>query len=150
MIMAARPTFCISTAIPYANGRPHIGHAYERIATDSIARFQRLDGRDVFFVTGMDEHGLKMQQTAAREGVTPQELADRTAAQFLEMGDALNARADHVVRTTEPRHYAASQAIWTKMQERGDIYLAKYSGWYSVREEAYFDESEVTPGHDGA
>lgn len=148
--MAARPTFCISTAIPYANGRPHIGHAYERIATDSIARFQRLDGRDVFFVTGMDEHGLKMQQTAAREGVTPQELADRTAAQFLEMGDALNARADHVVRTTEPRHYAASQAIWTKMQERGDVYLAKYSGWYSVREEAYFDESELTPGHDGA
>ncbi|MDB5569356.1 MAG: methionyl-tRNA synthetase [Hyphomicrobiales bacterium] len=148
--MATRPTYCITTAIPYANGRPHIGHAYERIATDAIARFQRLDGKDVFFVTGMDEHGLKMQQTAAREGLAPQELADRTAAQFDEMGAALNARADHVVRTTEPRHYAASRAIWEAMEKNGDIYLAKYSGWYSVREEAYFDESELTPGHDGA
>ncbi len=148
--MATRPTFCITTAIPYANGRPHIGHAYERIATDAIARFQRLDGKDVYFITGMDEHGLKMQQTAGREGITPQELADRTAAQFDAMGAALNARADHVVRTTEPRHYAASRAIWEAMEKNGDIYLAKYSGWYSVREEAYFDESELTPGHDGA
>lgn len=148
--MATRSTFCITTAIPYANGKPHIGHAYERIATDAIARFQRLDGKDVFFITGMDEHGLKMQQTAAKEGLTPQALADRTAAQFDAMGAALNARADHVIRTTEPRHYAASQAIWRKMQEAGDIYLAKYSGWYSVREEAYFDESELTDGPNGA
>ena len=148
--MATRPTFCITTAIPYANGKPHIGHAYERIATDAIARFHRLDGEDVYFVTGMDEHGLKMQQTAAREGLTPQGLADRTAAQFDEMGAALDARADHVIRTTEPRHYAASQAIWRAMEKTGDIYLAKYSGWYSVREEAYFDESELTDGPDGA
>jgi methionyl-tRNA synthetase len=148
--MATRPTFCITTAIPYANGKPHIGHAYERIATDAIARFQRLDGKDVFFITGMDEHGLKMQQTAAKEGLTPQALSDRTAAQFDEMGAALNARADHVIRTTEPRHYAASQAIWKAMQERGDIYLAKYSGWYSVREEAYFDEGELSDGPNGS
>lgn len=148
--MATRPTFCITTAIPYANGKPHIGHAYERIATDAIARFNRLDGKDVFFITGMDEHGLKMQQTAAREGLTPQALADRTAAQFDEMGAALNARADHVIRTTEQRHYAASQAIWRAMEKAGDIYLSKYSGWYSVREEAYFDESELTEGHNGA
>lgn len=148
--MATRSTFCITTAIPYANGKPHIGHAYERIATDAIARFQRLDGKDVFFITGMDEHGLKMQQTAAREGLTPQALADRTAGQFDAMGAALNARADHVIRTTEPRHYAASQAIWRKMQDAGDIYLAKYSGWYSVREEAYFDESELTEGPNGS
>src|SRR6202044_820831 len=107
--------FYITTAIPYANGAPHIGHAYERIATDAIQRFKRLDGDDTLFVTGMDEHGQKMQQTAAREGITPQQLADRTAAQFERMGEALDARADDTVRTTQPRHYAASQAIWERM-----------------------------------
>jgi methionyl-tRNA synthetase len=148
--MTQRPRFYITTAIPYANGAPHIGHAYERIATDAIARFMRLDGREVLFVTGMDEHGLKMQQTAAREGLTPQALADRTAAEFEAMGEALNARADDIVRTTEVRHKRASQAIWRRMKENGDIYLSKYSGWYSVRDEAYFDESELTEGPDGA
>ncbi len=135
--------FLISTAIPYANGAPHIGHAYERIATDVIARFQRLDGRDVLFVTGMDEHGQKMQQTAAREGITPQELADRTAAQFEEMGELLNARADVIVRTTSPEHKASVQEIWNRMLANGDIYLSKYAGWYSVRDEAYYDEDET-------
>jgi methionyl-tRNA synthetase len=141
--------FYITTAIPYANGAPHIGHAYERIATDAIARFMRLDGRDVLFVTGMDEHGLKMQQTAAREGIAPQALADRTAAQFEAMGEALNATADDIVRTTQNRHKRASQAIWERMQANGDIYLSKYSGWYSVRDEAYFDEDELSEGPDG-
>src|ERR1700722_8032772 len=141
--------FYITTAIPYANGAPHIGHAYERIATDAIARFMRLDGRDTLFVTGMDEHGLKMQQTAAREGLTPQALADRTAAQFEAMGEALNARADDIVRTTQERHKRASQAIWERMAANGDIYLSKYSGWYSVRDEAYFDEEELTDGPNG-
>ena len=96
--------YLISTAIPYANGAPHIGHAYERIATDVMARFKRLDGADVLFITGMDEHGQKMQQTAAREGLTPQGLADRTATQFEAMGELLNARADDIVRTTSQRH----------------------------------------------
>ena len=141
--------FYITTAIPYANGAPHIGHAYERIATDAIARFMRLDGRDTLFVTGMDEHGLKMQQTAAKEGLTPQALADRTAAQFEEMGEALNARADDIVRTTQDRHRRASQAILERMKASGDIYLSKYSGWYSVRDEAYFDEEELTDGPNG-
>ena len=141
--MAARQTFYITTAIPYANGAPHIGHAYERIATDAIARFHRHDGRDVLFVTGMDEHGLKMQQTAQREGLTPRALADRTAAQFEAMGDKLNARADDIVRTTQDRHSRASQEIWSRMERKGDIYLSKYSGWYSVRDEAYYDESEL-------
>ena len=141
--------FYITTAIPYANGAPHIGHAYERIATDAIARFMRLDGRDTLFVTGMDEHGLKMQQTAAREGLTPQALADRTATQFEAMGEALNARADDIVRTTQDRHKRASQAIWERMKANGDIYLSKYSGWYSVRDEAYFDEEELTDGPNG-
>ena len=142
--MAARQTFYITTAIPYANGAPHIGHAYERIATDSIARFHRLDGRDVLFVTGMDEHGLKMQQTAAREGLSSQALADRTATQFEAMGETLNAVADDIVRTTQERHKRASQKIWERMKARGDIYLSKYAGWYSVRDEAYYDEGELT------
>jgi methionyl-tRNA synthetase len=147
--MAARPKFYITTAIPYANGAPHIGHAYERIATDAIARFKRLDGYDVFFVTGMDEHGQKMQQTAAREGITPKALADRTAAQFARMGAALDAPTDDIVRTTEPRHRTAAQEIWRRMAEAGDIYLSKYPGWYSVRDEAFFDEVELAKGADG-
>src|SRR6202167_2105076 len=140
--------FFITTAIPYANGAPHIGHAYERIATDAIQRFMRLDGRDTFFVTGMDEHGLKVQQAAAREGVTPQQFVDRVAVEFEAMGDILNARADDIVRTTEKRHARASQVIWERMAANGDIYLSKYSGWYSVRDEAYFDDSELTDGPD--
>jgi methionyl-tRNA synthetase len=147
--MPGRPKFYITTAIPYANGAPHIGHAYERIVTDAIARFKRLDGQDVFFVTGMDEHGQKMQQAAAREGITPQALADRTAAQFAEMGEALEAPADDIVRTTQARHRIAAQEIWRRMAKAGDIYLSKYPGWYSVRDEAFFDEAELTKGPDG-
>lgn len=139
----SKPKFYITTAIPYANGAPHIGHAYERIATDAIARFKRLDGYDVLFVTGMDEHGQKMQQTAAREGITPQQLADRTAAQFEAMGEELNARADDILRTTETRHKNSVQEIWRRMAANGDIYLSKYSGWYSVRDEAYYGEDEI-------
>ena len=117
--------FYITTAIPYANGAPHIGHAYERIATDAIARFMRLDGRDVLFVTGMDEHGLKMQQAAAKAGLTPQGLADQVAEQFAAMGERLNAVADDIVRTTQVRHKRASQALWEAMKASGDIYLSK-------------------------
>ena len=142
--------FYITTAIPYANGAPHIGHAYERIATDAIQRFMRLDGRDTLFVTGLDEHGLKVQQTAARERLTPQAFVDRIAAEFEAMGDMLNARADDIVRTTEPRNDRASQAMWERMAANGDIYLSKYAGWYSVRDEAYFDESELADGPGGS
>src|SRR5271170_3182210 len=120
--MSVRFPFYITTAIPYANGAPHIGHAYERIATDAIGRFKRLDGADVLFVTGMDEHGQKMQRTADREGLTPQQLADRTAAQFDAMGTALFAGADDIVRTTQPRHHAAASELWTRMAAAGDIY----------------------------
>ncbi len=147
--MADRQRFYITTAIPYANGAPHIGHAYERIATDVIARAKRLDGYDVLFITGMDEHGQKMQQTAAREGVTPQALADRTARQFDEVATLLNARADDIVRTTEERHRAAAQEMWRRMEAKGDIYRSSYAGWYSVRDEAYYDESELVLGPDG-
>lgn len=140
--------FYITTAISYPNGRPHIGHAYELIASDAIARFKRLDGYDVFFLTGTDEHGQKMLQTAAKEGVSVRELADRNAAVFREMAQALNASNDDFIRTTEARHFKACEAIWKRMEDAGDIYLAKYSGWYSVRDEAYYAENETNVGPD--
>ncbi|MDP2620225.1 MAG: methionine--tRNA ligase [Hyphomicrobiales bacterium] len=141
--------FYITTAISYPNGPPHIGHAYEAIATDAIARFMRLDGYDVFFLTGVDEHGLKMAQTAAKENITPRELADRNTPLFQKMVARLNCSNDDFIRTTEPRHHRASQAIWQRMQEAGDITLGTYSGWYSVRDEAYYAENETEVGDDG-
>ena len=145
----SRERFYLTTPIFYPNGKPHIGHAYTVIASDALARFQRLDGKDVFFLTGTDEHGLKMQQTADKEGITPNELADRNSAVFRTMIEAVGASNDDFIRTTEQRHYRASQALWEKMAASGDIYLDRYSGWYSVRQEAYFDEKETTLGADG-
>jgi methionyl-tRNA synthetase len=142
--MPSKPRYYVTTAIAYPNGAPHIGHAYEVIATDAIARFMRLDGHDVFFLTGTDEHGIKMLQTAGREGVSPRELADRNVALFRNMVERLRCSNDDYIRTTEPRHYKSSQAIWERMAQNGDIYLSKYSGWYSVRDEAYYDVSETT------
>lgn len=139
----SRDTFYITTAISYPNGKPHIGHAYELIATDALARFQRHDGKQVFFLTGTDEHGIKMLQTAKKEGISPRELADRNAADFQRMAVALNASNDDFIRTTEKRHYAASQAIWKAMAANGDIYKGGYAGWYSVRDEAYYGEDET-------
>jgi methionyl-tRNA synthetase len=147
--MADRSTFYITTPIFYPNGAPHIGHAYNMIATDVVARFHRLDGKDVYFLTGTDEHGLKMQQTAIAEGLTPLELADRNSAQFRELVTTLNCSNDAFIRTTEKRHYRASQEIWKRMAAAGDIYLGRYAGWYSVRQEAYFDEGEAKVGEDG-
>jgi methionyl-tRNA synthetase len=141
--------YYVTTAISYPNGPPHMGHAYEAIATDAIARFQRLDGCDVFFLTGTDEHGQKMQQTAAREGINPRELAGRTVPLFKQMVERLNCSNDEFIRTTEARHYRSSRAIWERMARNGDIYLSKYSGWYSVRDEAYYDDYETTVGESG-
>ncbi len=135
--------FYITTAISYPNGPPHIGHAYEAVATDAIARFQRLSGRDVRFQTGTDEHGLKMAQAAATKGITTQELANEMTRQFIAMCDKLNVSYDRFIRTTEEEHHRASQAIWQAMEAKGDLYLDKYEGWYSVRDEAYYDESEL-------
>jgi len=140
--MPGKPYY-ITTAIAYPNGAPHIGHAYELIATDAIARFMRLDGRDVYFLTGTDEHGIKMLQTAAKEKLTPRELVARNVPRFQAMVQKFNCSNDDYIRTTEPRHYASSIAIWQAMEKAGDIYLDKYSGWYSVRDEAYYDESET-------
>jgi methionyl-tRNA synthetase len=147
--MATKPRYFLTTAIAYPNGPPHIGHAYEAIATDAIARFMRLDGYDVFFLTGTDEHGRKMQQTAAEAGISPRELTERTVPRFRAMVERLECSNDDFIRTTEPRHYRASQAIWERMAKNGDIYLSKYSGWYSVRDEAYYGESEIAVGSGG-
>ena len=139
---AGKPYY-ITTAIAYPNGAPHIGHAYEAIATDAIARFMRLDGHDVFFLTGTDEHGIKMLQTAAKENLTPRQLVERNVPRFQAMVKKFNCSNDDFIRTTEARHYRSSEAIWERMEAAGDIYLDKYSGWYSVRDEAYYDESET-------
>ena len=144
-----KPSFYITTAISYPNGAPHIGHAYEAMATDAIARFMRLDGHDVRFLTGTDEHGIKMLQTARREGLTPRELADRNSALFQEMAGLLGLSNDDFIRTTEPRHTRAVQAIWAAMKAKGDIYLDSYAGWYSVRDEAFYAESETEVRADG-
>ena len=141
--------FYITTAISYPNGRPHIGHAYEAIATDAIARFQRLRGRDVFFLTGTDEHGLKMAQAARERGIPPAEFAEEMSSTFKAMDDALNISYDRFIRTTEPTHHEASRAIWQAMADRGDIYLGRYEGWYSVRDEAYYDEDELHTAESG-
>ena len=143
------PTFYLTTPIFYPNGAPHIGHAYTALASDALTRFQRLDGKDVFFLTGTDEHGLKMQQTAEKEGLTPQALADRNSDVFRKLMVALGAAPDDFIRTTEPRHHRASEEIWRRMEAAGDIYLDTYAGWYSVRQEAFFDEKETTVGDDG-
>jgi methionyl-tRNA synthetase len=141
--------FYVTTAISYPNGPPHIGHAYEAIAADAIARFQRSQGRDVRFQTGTDEHGLKMAQAARGEGVEPREFADKMSRLFQQMCDTLNVSYDRFIRTSQPDHYRASQAIWSAMEERGDLYLDRYEGWYSVRDEAYYEPDELTSAEDG-
>jgi methionyl-tRNA synthetase len=141
--------FYITTAIAYPNGHPHIGHAYEAIATDALARFARLDGKDVFFLTGTDEHGLKMIQTAQNEGLTPSALATRNAARFKEMDERLNVSFDRFIRTTEAQHHRSTQEIWRRMATNGDIYADTYAGWYSVRDEAYYAEDETRLNDDG-
>jgi methionyl-tRNA synthetase len=141
--------FYTTTAISYPNGSPHIGHAYELIATDVIARFKRLDGFDVLFLTGTDEHGIKMLQTARNLGISPLELADQNSSKFREMGRQLGSSNDDFIRTTEDRHKAASQEIWRRMEAAGDIYKGSYAGWYSVRDEAYYAEDETRLTDDG-
>ena len=140
--------FYITTAISYVNGVPHLGHAYEQILTDVMARHKRLDGYDVKFLTGTDEHGQKVAKTAESKNIEPQKFCDEIAAEFVSMTDWLNISNDDFIRTTEERHKIASQAIWNaiKANNPDDIYLGKYEGWYSVRDEGYFNEDELTEG----
>lgn len=144
--MSAKNPFYITTAISYVNGAPHLGHAYEMILTDVMARYKRLDGHETMFLTGTDEHGQKVAKTAEANGMAPKEFCDMNAALFRGMAGWLNISNDDFIRTTEPRHYEASKAIWQaiKANNPDDIYLSNYGGWYSVRDEAYFAESELT------
>ena len=141
--------FYITTAIHYPNGKPHIGHAYETIAADVIARFQRQMGREVRFQTGTDEHGLKMAQKARDLGMTARELADQMSGHFRVLFDTLNITYDRFIRTTDADHHRASQAIWSAMEANGDLYLDRYEGWYSIRDEAFYDEKELIEGEGG-
>ena len=147
--MTEKPSFYITTAISYPNGDPHIGHAYEAIATDAIARFKRLDGYDVFFLTGVDEHGLKMKQTAAKAGHQPGRARRAQHAALPRHGRG----AEHLQRRFHPHHRAAPsrrrRRIWRRMEDNGDIYLDAYAGWYSVRDEAFYAEDETTLREDG-
>ena len=141
--------YYITTAISYPNGKPHIGHAYEAIAADAMARFRRAQGRDVRLVTGTDEHGLKMAQTARGEGRDTLEFASDMSNYFRQMCDDLNISYDAFVRTTEPRHEAASIALWKALEAADDLYLDRYEGYYSIRDEAFYEESELTDGEGG-
>lgn len=141
--------YYVTTAIAYPNGAPHVGHAYEYIATDAIARFKRLDGFDVRYLTGTDVHGLKMAQTAEAQGIPTAELAAKNSDVFQTLQEALDVTFDRFIRTSDPDHFEASKALWQRMADNGDIYLDTYAGWYSVRDEAYFIESETRVGDDG-
>jgi methionyl-tRNA synthetase len=143
-------SFYITTPIYYVNGAPHIGHAYTSIATDVMARFKRLDGYDVFFLTGTDEHGQKVEKAAADAGVDPQTFTDQVSADFRAMTDAMGVSYDDWIRTTEPRHKLSCAELWRRIAANGDIYLGHYEGWYAVRDEAFYDESELTLRPDGS
>ncbi len=142
--------FYITTPIYYVNGAPHIGHAYTTVAADVLARWKRLEGHEVFFLTSTDEHGQKVEKAAAAAGLDPQSFTDRVAAQFREMTAWMGASNDDFIRTTEPRHKRACAALWERLSERGEIYLGEYEGWYAVRDEAFYAESELLTGTDGA
>ncbi len=143
------PRYYVTTPIYYVNDVPHIGHAYTTLACDVLARFHRLDGRDVLFLTGTDEHGQKVEKAAAAAGVDPRSFCDRVSQRFRELLDVMAFSADDFIRTTEPRHIAAAQELWRRMEANGHIYEGVYAGWYSVRDEAFYQEGELVAGPDG-
>jgi methionyl-tRNA synthetase len=144
-----KPTYYITTPIYYVNDQPHIGHAYTTIACDVMARWKRLDGFEVMFLTGTDEHGQKVEKAAADAGIPPQEFTDRVSVHFREMTAAMGISNDDFIRTTEARHVVACQDLWRRLEARGEIYLGGYDGWYAVRDEAFYDESELKTGPNG-
>lgn len=143
------PTYYITTPIYYVNDQPHIGHAYTTIACDVMARWKRLDGFEVMFLTGTDEHGQKVEKAAADAGVPPQDFTDRVSQHFRELTRVIGISNDDFIRTTEARHVAACQELWRRLEAAGEIYLGGYEGWYAVRDEAFYDESELKTGPDG-
>ena len=138
--------YYITTPIYYVNDVPHIGHAYTTLACDVIARFKRLDGFNVFFLTGTDEHGQKVELAAKNKGVAPKEFVDEVSQNFRSLLKCMNFSNDDFIRTTEKRHLNSCEKIWKKLLENGSIYLDKYSGWYSVRDEAFYSETEIVDG----
>ena len=138
--------YYITTPIYYVNDNPHIGHAYTTLACDVLARFKRLDDYNVLFVTGTDEHGQKVQMAADKAGVSPKEFTDNVSKNFQSLTEKMNFSNDFFIRTTEPRHYESCQKIWKILMDKGHIFLSAYSGWYSVRDEAFFAESELIDG----
>ncbi|MCC7273078.1 MAG: methionine--tRNA ligase [Alphaproteobacteria bacterium] len=138
--------YYITTPIYYVNDAPHIGHAYTTLACDVLARFMRLDGRIVHFLTGTDEHGQKVEKSARAAGMDPLAFCDKVSQNFRDLARAMNFSNDDFIRTTEQRHIIASQAIWNELKARGQIYLGSYAGWYSVRDEAFYAESELVDG----
>ena len=139
--------YYISTAIAYTSGKPHIGNTYEIVLADAIARYKRLVGYDVYFQTGTDEHGQKMEQSAEKQGIKPIELADKNNARFRELWKILNISNDDFIRTTQDRHKKAVWEMIRKMQEKGDIYLGEYEGWYCTPCEAYWTETQLMEGN---
>ena len=135
--------FYITTPIYYPSGKPHMGHAYSSIVADIFARFKRLEGYNVLFITGTDEHGLKIQREAEKNKKDPKVFCDELSNKFKELTKILNLSNDDFIRTTEKRHYKAVEDIWSRLVQSGDIYLDKYSGWYSISDEAYYDEDEI-------
>ncbi len=145
-----KPKYYITTPIYYVNDVPHIGHAYTTLACDVLARWKRLDGYDVFFLTGTDEHGQKVEKAAETAGVDPQEFTDRVSVAFREMAVTMGISNDDFIRTTEARHKASVQELWKRLEASGDIYLGGYEGWYAVRDEAFYDEDELRTLPDGS
>ena len=144
--MQSTDNYYITTPIYYVNDKPHLGHAYTSVACDVIARYMRLDGMNVKFLTGTDEHGQKVEKSAANAGIPPKAFVDEVSEHFRHMAQILNLSNDDFIRTTEPRHIAACQDIWKRLEAAGDIYLGSYAGWYSVRDEAFYQESELVDG----
>ncbi len=147
--MTDKSSFYITTPIYYVNDVPHIGHAYTTLACDVLARFKRLDGYDVMFLTGTDEHGQKVEASAEKAGVAPLEFCDKVSARFRDLAEAMNFSNDQFIRTTEERHKTAVQHLWERLVEKGFIYEDKYAGWYSVRDEAFYTENELTKSENG-
>ena len=135
--------FYITTPIYYPSAKPHMGHAYSSIIADFFARFKRIDGYQVYFLTGTDEHGLKIQRAAEKKGVNPLVFCDEISKTFKDLSKTLNLTNNDFIRTTESRHKKSVQYLWEELKKNDDIYLSKYSGWYSVSDEAFYNEDEI-------
>src|SRR6056300_1497995 len=135
--------YYITTPIYYPSARPHMGHAYSSIVADFFARFKRIDGFNVHFLTGTDEHGLKIQRAAEKKKIDPQTFCDEISQTFIDLSKTLNLSNTDFIRTTEERHKKTVQHLWNELEKNDDIYLSKYSGWYSVSDEAYYSDEEI-------